>query len=99
MTKTEAEKLITRVCRGELGLGFTGHFWDRAGERTPGFQKQHVYNVLRTGKVQGTPVFDEKHNNHKVKVRASLPDFGRVELVLAVSWFDDTVCITIYEKT
>ena len=98
MTKADAENLIARVCRGELGLGFTYHFWERVRKRTPGLQRQHVFNVLRSGKVQGKPVLDERYNNHKVKVRAKLPDFGQIELVVAISCFGGAVCVTIYAK-
>lgn len=74
------------------------HFWDRVRERTLGFTKQHVYQVLRKGTIQGVPEVDAEHNNYKVRVRASVIDFGTVEIVVGIFWVAGSVCITIYEK-
>jgi len=96
MTREDAEALIGRVCRNEVGLGFTDHFWVQAGKRFPGLQRQQVYNILRSGRVVDAPVRDGIHRNHTVKVRATLSDFGPVELVAAVSDDSGLFCITIY---
>lgn len=96
MTTREAEAILRRVCEGELDVWVTQHFWERVRERTPGFTKQHIYQVFRQGTIQGTPQPDEAYENHKIKVRAKLVDFGMVEIVVAIRWFDQSVCITIY---
>ena len=97
MTKAEGEELLRRVSRQEIRLAFTDHFWIRARERFPGFMRQHAYDAIRRGWIRGAPERDAKFESYKVKVRAKIPDFGRVELVIAISWLDDAVCITIYE--
>lgn len=52
--------------------------------------------MIRRGKLQGDPVPASGFNNHKIKVRGQATDFGVVEIVLGISWFNG-VCITIYE--
>ena len=98
MTKKEAEDALDAVRRGDLFLDFSAHFWQRVTERLPGFTRQHVYHVVRTGEVIDAPVYSEKYNNHRIKIRTCVADFGIVELVAGISWFDDAVCITIYGK-
>ena len=53
MTKKEAEEILAVIRRGELLINVTEHFWQRARERVPGFASQHIYQVIRRGKLQG----------------------------------------------
>lgn len=96
MTKKEAEEILAVIRRGELFLNLTDHFKDRVRLRVPGFSTQHLYQVLRRGTLQGEPVPAPEFNNHKIKVRGPVTDFGTVEIVLGISWFHG-VCVTIYE--
>ncbi len=96
MTKDEARRILDLVCSGFLDVVFSGHFWMRVDERLPGFTRTQVLQVLRTGEVRDEPVPDDRHGNHKVRVRASIPDAGQVEIVLAIAWFDNAIAVTIY---
>lgn len=96
MTKQEAEEILAVIRRGELFLDVTDHFRARVKQRVPGFSTQHLYQVIRRGSLQGEPVPDPEFNNHKIKVRGPATDFGKVEIVLGISWFNG-VCVTIYE--
>ena len=98
MNKDDARDILAMVATGRCDVWFTEHFWKRVRERTPGFNRLHAYRVLSTGVIQGEPIRDDNHQNYKIKVRAKLPDFNQVELVVGVSWLNDAVCITIYEK-
>jgi hypothetical protein len=55
-----------------------------------------VLTVVRRGTLHGEPLRDDAHGNHKVRVRGSARGFGVVELVLAISWLDDAVAVTVY---
>jgi len=98
MTRDEATEVLAKVCRGEIGLCMANHFWVRVRERAPGFTRQHVYQLLRKGTLHGDPWYDEERGNHKVKVRGTVSDFSRMEIVVAIAWLDDAVCVTIYDK-
>jgi hypothetical protein len=96
MTKKDAEAIIRRVCRNELGLHVTKHFWKRVNERLPGFTTQHIYAALRTGEIARSPVLNPSHGNHTVEIRAELIDFGKVLLVASIAEYSGVVCITVY---
>ncbi|RKZ11824.1 hypothetical protein DRQ32_05070 [bacterium] len=97
MEKAEAEHLISLAASRRIDLGFTKHFWEEAAKCAPVLSKNHVYTALRNGNVYGTPVRDDGYVCHKVKVRATLPDLGRMEIVVAITLVDTVVCITIYD--
>ncbi len=96
MTRAEAAAILGRVCRHELSLEFTRHFWERVDERFPGLRQLHVYLALRTGAVDGLPVWSREYDNHVVTVVSVVPDIGRIRLVVAISSSAGAVCITIY---
>ena len=96
MRKAEAEYFLEKAAKGELEVGFSKHFWEEARDCAPGLSKNDVYNALRRGSVFGAPVRDDEYVCHKVKVRATLADFGRLEIVVAITLVDTVVCITIY---
>jgi hypothetical protein len=39
---------------------------------------------------------DNARGNHKVRVRGPAHGFGEVEVVLAISWLEDAVAVTVY---
>jgi hypothetical protein len=97
MKKAEAEHIIEQAAARKIDVGFTKDFWDEAKECAPGLTKNDVYTVLRRGSVFGAPVRDDEYLCHKVKLRAELPDFGRLEIVVAITVRESLVCITIYD--
>ena len=97
MRKAEAEYFIEQAAARKLDVGFTQHFWEEARRCAPGLGKNHVYDLLRNGSVFGVPVQDDAYVCHKVKVRATLPDFGPLEVVVAITYVDSVTCITIYD--
>ena len=96
MTKKEAEEVIALVARGRLNITYTNHFDERVEERVPGFTRLHAMNALRRGTLQGDPVRDDEHDNHKVKLRSTVTDFGKVEMLIGIKFLADAVGITIY---
>lgn len=96
MTKREAEALIQRVCRNELPLGFTQHFWTRANQRLAGLNRLHVFEILRSGKISHGPTWNPTHANHNLVMAKRLPDFGEVRLVLSIAEHCGAFCITVY---
>lgn len=97
MNKAEAEHFIEQAAARKIDVGFTKHFWDEARECAPGLTKNDVYTVLRRGRVYGAPVRDDEYLCHKVKLRGALPDFGQLEIVVAITVHDSLVCVTIYD--
>jgi hypothetical protein len=95
--KAEAESFIELAAAGEIDVAFAKHFWEGAQKCAPGLSKNDVYTALRRGSVSGAPVRDDEYLCHKVKIRTSLPDFGRLEIVAAITVHDSLVCITIYD--
>ncbi len=96
MTTEEAEGILRRVSRQEIQLAFTQHFKDRAEERHPGLTAVHVYQVLRIGKIWGTPEWVEQYKNYAVEVRAKLPDLGQVKILFGISDRPSVCCVTVY---
>jgi hypothetical protein len=97
MRKAEAEYFVEQASARRLDVGFTQHFWEEAEECAPGLTKNDVYRLLRNGRVFGAPVPEHEMVCHKVKVRGTLPDFGLLEIVIAISYVDSLTCITIYD--
>jgi hypothetical protein len=96
MTSNEARRILDLVGGGMLNPAFSSHFLQRLRERLPGMGAVDVLTVLRRGTLRGEPLWDDAHGNHKVRVRGSARGFGEVELVLAISWLDDAVAVTVY---
>ncbi len=92
----EAEAILGRVCRNELGLVCSDHFWERARQRFHGFSFLPLLLVLRAGKIVGGPVRDADNRNFRVTVEARIPDFGRVRVVVGIARNRDAVCITLF---
>lgn len=97
MRKAEAEYFIQQALNGPTGVGFTQHFWDQAKKLQRDLSKVEVYSALQRGKVFGSPIRENEYLCHKAKVRATLPDFGLLEIVVAITVHESVVCITIYE--
>lgn len=97
MRKAEAEYFIERAAANQIPVAISNHFWDEAEVRAPGLTVLDVYEMLRRGSVFGAPVHEPERLCHKVRIRATLPDFGPLEIVVAIVYADDSiVCITIY---
>ena len=99
LTRAEAETAIHRACCGDLRLEYTHHFWQRVGERFPGFRKQQVAHVLNSCRVRGVPVRSSEYGNYAVTVGATTKAFGPIEIVLAMENPAVVVaCVTIYKR-
>lgn len=96
MTKDEARQVLDLVCDGYLNLTHSSHFWERASQRVPELGRHGVLSIVREGQLRGDPVPDERHRNHKVRIRSTLPGHGMVEIVVAIAWLRDAVAVTIY---
>ncbi len=96
MTSNEARRILDLVGGGVLNLAFSSHFLRRLRERLPGMGVVDVLAVLRRGTLRGEPPWDDAHGNHKIRVRGPVHGFGKVEVVLAISWLDDAVAVTVY---
>ncbi len=96
LSKPDAEAIIARVCRNEIGLAYSSHFWVRVEKRFPSLTSMHVIQVLRTGDIVDGPVKDDSHNSYRIKIQASLPELGKVKLVVGIATNRDATCITVF---
>jgi hypothetical protein len=96
MTKQEAEEILHLVGCGALNVLYSNHFWQRAHERVPGFNSPAAMRILKRGTVISDPQWNEQYGNHTVKVRGQT-DYGRITIVVAISFLDDAVCVTLYQ--
>lgn len=95
MTKQEAEEILHRVGVGALNVLYGNRFWQRARERVPGFSGLAARRILKRGTVISDPQWNEQYGNHTVKVRGQT-DYGRITIVVAISFLDDAICVTLY---
>lgn len=96
MTRAEAEAILRGIAQNRAEVRVTRHFWNRVRERVPGFGPSHLYRIVRDGDVVGWPEWSTVYRTETVTVRCRLPEFGDVQVVMAISSAKEVTCVTIY---
>lgn len=95
MTRKEAEAILAMIARGEVDLErideFPGKLWGR------GYTAQDIRPVIRSGRLEGAPDWDERHGEHRVRVLGRSLESRLTRLVLGLRPGGPHTLISIHE--
>lgn len=93
MDRREAEDIIARIVAGEIPLDRTRHFLEEMWR--DGYVDPDVHAIPRTHVIQPAPMWDEKHQNFRLRLLGKCLRGGMTRLVLGLRRDGPQVAITI----
>ena len=97
MSPGEAAAILQRIAKHDEGIWRSKHFNEMLEER--GYTIADVWQLLKRGVIEGHPVSDKQHGNHRVRVVGSCLDGRRTRLVVGLWKTGPCILISIVDLT